>query len=55
MEKTKYELADVLIEMWDYALLAQGNTLTHDQYHELKIKFLLKLGEFEEKVKEECW
>ena len=53
MEKTKYELRDELIDMWCYAMCCVGTP--YSEYEELKKQFMIKLGEFEEKIKEECW
>ena len=53
MEKTKYELRDELIDMWCHAMCCVGTS--YSDYEELKKQFMVTLGEFEEKVKEECW
>ena len=55
MEKTKYELADELIEMWEIAFREDSNILTYEQYYNQKMKFMITLGSFEDKIKEECW
>ena len=55
MEKNKYELADELIAMWETAFREDGNALTIEQYYHQKMKFMVTLGEFEDKIKEECW
>ena len=53
MEKTIYELRDELIDMWCHAMCCVG--ISYSEYEKLKKQFMLTLGEFEERVKEECW
>ena len=51
--KDRHQLRDELFQMYIFGIECVG--ISYSEYEQMKKDFMIKLGEFEQKIQEECW